>query len=164
MDTSKIKVYSVGKTAYAALRNLFGENDGFVEFGGDRYAAPHPDGYTFSKFVLLKYDAIGNRKAWTEKLYAEGYYIPGGAVVTNLTELSEEFVYSVTDCPLLSCGATPQAAVQNLATELEWTNVRDLAILGRGAFDWGHSFFADDTSMKSAGINVPGGSIVTWWK
>lgn len=31
-------------------------------------------------------------------------------------------------------------------------------------FEWGYRFTADGTGCKAAGIYVPGGVILTWWK
>lgn len=31
-------------------------------------------------------------------------------------------------------------------------------------FTWGYRFTADGTGCKAAGIHVPGGVILTWWK
>lgn len=63
-----------------------------------------------------------------------------------------------------SVGNTPKDAIEALAAKLEWGAIDNLEMLGGDGYDWGFRFTADTTSMKAAGMNVPGGVILTWWK
>lgn len=35
---------------------------------------------------------------------------------------------------------------------------------GDSRFTWGYRFTADGTGCKAAGVHVPGGVVLTWWK
>ena len=65
-----------------------------------------------------------------------------------------------------SVGKTPRQAVLALARARRWRNVHGFTKLvgGDESYTWGFSFWADGTSVKVAGIHVPGGVICTWWK
>lgn len=66
-----------------------------------------------------------------------------------------------------SVGATPEVAVGALCRERGWGEPTHFSPLDSDAdsgFDWGRRFVADGTSFKAAGVNVPGGTVLTWWK
>ncbi len=65
-----------------------------------------------------------------------------------------------------SVGRTPEEAIEALAKELQWGAIDNMAGLegGSAEYQWGRSFTADTTSMKAAGVFVPGGVVITWWK
>jgi len=73
------------------------------------------------------------------------------------------------DMPVLwSVGATPRDAIQALC-EARWQgriegNLERLDG-GNNAYEWGFRFTSDNgTGFKAAGIYVPGGVVLTWWK
>lgn len=64
-------------------------------------------------------------------------------------------------------GATPEDAIRALCAERLGEFGEDMEPLGEGGapgFTWGFRFTADGTGCKAAGIHVPGGVILTWWK
>lgn len=67
-----------------------------------------------------------------------------------------------------SVGATPWAAIQALCRARDWGKIEgDLVPLegGDSNYTWGFHFVSDNgTGFKAAGIHVPGGVILTWWK
>lgn len=66
-----------------------------------------------------------------------------------------------------SVGATPEDAIRALCAERLGEFGEDMEPLGEGGapgFTWGFRFTADGTGCKAAGIHVPGGVILTWWK
>lgn len=73
------------------------------------------------------------------------------------------------DMPILwSVGATPEEAIQALCQE-RWNGTLESMgePLGGGdtRFTWGYRFLSDNgTGFKAAGIHLPGGVALTWWK
>lgn len=63
-------------------------------------------------------------------------------------------------------GKTPLEACDALARERWGGTVEKLGapLPGDDTYDWGYRFWSDGTSFKAAGVNVPGGVILTWWK
>jgi hypothetical protein len=67
---------------------------------------------------------------------------------------------------IYAVGATPSEAIAAFAQSRGVREVEMGEALDGDAekFDWGYRWTADTTSMKAAGINVPGGCVMTWWK
>jgi hypothetical protein len=66
-----------------------------------------------------------------------------------------------------SVGKTPRQAIFSLGRARKWGKITGLKAMPSPDYDayaWGYRFWADGTSMKAAGICVPGGVICTWWK
>lgn len=65
-----------------------------------------------------------------------------------------------------SVGATPEDAIRALCAERLGEFGEDMEPIEGGApgFTWGFRFTADGTGCKAAGIHVPGGVVLTWWK
>jgi hypothetical protein len=65
-----------------------------------------------------------------------------------------------------SIGSTPRKALAALGRARRWGKLTKFQAMTGGdpAYTWGFRFYADGTGMKAAGIHVPGGVIVTWWK
>lgn len=64
-------------------------------------------------------------------------------------------------------GKTPEDAIKNLSESKGWGNVEmgaELESDPSDRFDWGFRFHAGGTSFKAAGVNMPGGCVLTWWK
>lgn len=68
---------------------------------------------------------------------------------------------------IYSVGRSPEAAVRALARARRWGKVVFRGELGHGerGYTWGLRFAVGkgQTSMKAAGIHVPGGVVCTWW-
>lgn len=71
---------------------------------------------------------------------------------------------SLENITVYSVGNTPKDAIEALGKKLEWGALDNFEELDGDGYDWGFRFTADTTSMKAAGMNVPGGVILTWWK
>ncbi len=67
---------------------------------------------------------------------------------------------------LHAMGESPEDCLTALADSHEWGKVTDISPLEGGdpKYTWGRRFRVDDTSMKAAGWQIPGGFILTWWK
>lgn len=65
-----------------------------------------------------------------------------------------------------SVGKSPMECIVALADSKEWGEVTDLSPLEGGdpKYTWGRRFHVDGDSMKTAGWEIPGGFILTWWK
>lgn len=66
-----------------------------------------------------------------------------------------------------SVGKTPADAIAAFClarTGKPVEEIGDLIVGSDKRFAWGFSFVCDGTSFKAAGINVPGGVVMTWWK
>lgn len=63
-------------------------------------------------------------------------------------------------------GKTPADCIVAAADSKQWGEVTDISPLEGGdpKYTWGRRFYADGTSMKAAGWEIPGGFIMTWWK
>lgn len=64
-----------------------------------------------------------------------------------------------------SVGATPRDAIVALC-EARWGGKLEGELRpldADDAYQWGHRFTSDGTHFKAAGINVPGGVVLTWW-
>lgn len=66
-----------------------------------------------------------------------------------------------------SVGTTPEEAIDALCLArvgkpLQHTG--EALVGGDPRYSWGYRFTCDDTGFKAAGIIVPGGVILTWWK
>lgn len=64
-------------------------------------------------------------------------------------------------------GASPQEAIASLAAA-RWSGSTETLRMGEAlddseGYDWAYLFTSDGTSFKAAGINVPGGVVLTWW-
>jgi hypothetical protein len=67
-----------------------------------------------------------------------------------------------------SVGATPEDAIQALC-EARWggtlEQMGEALEGGDKLFTWGYRFLSDNgTSFKAAGVHIPGGVALTWWK
>lgn len=68
---------------------------------------------------------------------------------------------------IYAVGRTPREAIEAFCLARMGMPLEHLGEpLGRGnpAYEWGFSFVVDGTGCKAAGINVPGGVVLTWWK
>lgn len=62
-------------------------------------------------------------------------------------------------------GANPEEAIRSMARDRGWGEVKMGSKIEDGdGYDWGYRFTADGTGFKAAGVNVPGGCVLTWWK
>lgn len=63
-------------------------------------------------------------------------------------------------------GKTPEEAIRALCEARLGKFGGELTSLEGGdeRYTWGFRFTADGTSCKAAGVHVPGGVILTWWK
>lgn len=160
---NKLRIYSAGPTGLSAVRNIFGGADNY-EVGGDESA--YVESWGFSRLVVLRYPQLGVRKKYSDTMHARGDFIPGGAIVTILTPFGDEFNYIETTHPVLAYGASSLDALYALAKEYEWEELDKIEPMNDDSpdFSWGYSFTAGGTGMKAAGVSVPGGNLVTWWK
>lgn len=78
------------------------------------------------------------------------------AEIARLTALTEE-IYAV--------GKTPEECILAAAKKIGWGEITKITDLEGGdkKYTWGRRFYADGTSMKAAGWEVPGGLVMTWW-
>lgn len=68
---------------------------------------------------------------------------------------------------LWSVGRYPREAIQAICAARGWGKASKFTRLPKGdeRYTWGFHFVADNgTSFKAAGIHIPGGVILTWWK
>lgn len=67
---------------------------------------------------------------------------------------------------IYSIGATPQEAIEAFCLTRMGMPLERLGepLDGDKRYAWGFRFTVDGTSCKAAGIFVPGGAILTWWK
>jgi hypothetical protein len=64
-----------------------------------------------------------------------------------------------------SVGVTPEEAIRALCAARLGEFGEDMTPLElTTGFTWGFRFTADGTGCKAAGIHVPGGVVLTWWK
>jgi hypothetical protein len=68
-----------------------------------------------------------------------------------------------------SVGKTPLEALKALGRARRWGKLTHFNKMSDAddkdsEFTWGYRFRASGTGMKAAGIHVPGGVLVTWWK
>ncbi len=63
-------------------------------------------------------------------------------------------------------GKSPEECIIAMAEFKGWGEVTKITNLEGGdpKYTWGRRFYADGTSAKAAGWEVPGGFILTWWK
>lgn len=64
-------------------------------------------------------------------------------------------------------GKTPEDAIKALSESKGWGDVEmgdKLESDAGSRFDWAFRFHAGGTSFKAAGVNMPGGCVLTWWK
>lgn len=63
-------------------------------------------------------------------------------------------------------GASPQEAIRAFSLARGWgePQIADPLQGDTDRFDWGFRFVADGTGFKAAGQDVPGGTLLTWWK
>lgn len=88
------------------------------------------------------------------------------AIVSVLDEVAEEARVKALSEEIYAVGRTPEEAILALAKAKEWGEVTKVQPLTGGdpKYTWGRVFYADGTSMKAAGWEVPGGVVLTWWK
>jgi len=62
-------------------------------------------------------------------------------------------------------GQTPEECILSAAKKQGWGEITKITLLegGDAKYTWGRRFYADGTSMKAAGWEVPGGLVMTWW-
>jgi hypothetical protein len=62
-------------------------------------------------------------------------------------------------------GQTPEECILAAAKKIGWGEITKITDLEGGdpKYTWGRRFYADGTSMKAAGWEVPGGLVMTWW-
>lgn len=68
---------------------------------------------------------------------------------------------------IYAVGRTPKEAIRALCEARLGKFGDDMTPLPPekdSAFTWGFRFTADGTGCKAAGIHVPGGVVLTWWK
>lgn len=69
---------------------------------------------------------------------------------------------------VFAVGTTPEDCIENFCSEMgeSCENIRELEPEqpDHPDFQWGRRFVMDGTGMKAAGLYVPGGVIMTWWK
>lgn len=69
---------------------------------------------------------------------------------------------------VLAVGATVPDALRSLGGAIGWGELTDFTDQGDDGLspnhEWYFRFKADTTGMKAAGVFVPGGVAVTWWK
>jgi hypothetical protein len=77
--------------------------------------------------------------------------------IARMKALAEE-IYAV--------GQTPEECILAAAEAKGWGEITKITLLEAGdeKFTWGRRFYANGTSMKAAGWEVPGGLVMTWWK
>lgn len=71
-------------------------------------------------------------------------------------------IWAVGKTPLEACDALARERWGGTVTELGAELPDDPN--EEPIYDWGYRFWSDGTSFKAAGINVPGGVLLTWWK
>lgn len=69
---------------------------------------------------------------------------------------------------IYAVGNTPEECILAAARFKfkEWGEITKITNYDEGGdpkYTWGRRFYADGTSMKAAGWEVPGGFIMTWW-
>lgn len=69
---------------------------------------------------------------------------------------------------ILSVGATVEDAIRSLGKAIGWGELAAFEDQGEeglsAGHEWYYRFTADGTGMKAAGLFIPGGVAVTWWK
>ena len=69
--------------------------------------------------------------------------------------------------PYYAIGENPLKALNAFAVLRGWSRIESVESLtepDESRYDWALAFMADGDGHKCAGINVPGGCILTWWK
>jgi hypothetical protein len=71
------------------------------------------------------------------------------------------------DKMIYAVGRTPKEAIVAFCKE-RWNSklekIGEALEPNHNGFDWGYRFILDGTSFKAAGVNIPGGAVLTWWK
>lgn len=68
---------------------------------------------------------------------------------------------------IYSVGCTPEVAIRALCDSRRVRfggRLEPLADYRGTTYEWGFRFMAGDRPCKAAGIMVPGGCVLTWWK
>jgi hypothetical protein len=88
------------------------------------------------------------------------------AIIRMLEEVIEEARMRALSEEIYAIGQNPEQAIRALAHVKGWSEVTRIEDLKGGdeRYTWGRRFYADGTSMKAAGWDVPGGVVLTWWK
>lgn len=75
-------------------------------------------------------------------------------------------IHRVGMAAIYSVGATPREAIEAfcLARMDKPLECLGESLEGGARYSWGYRFTVDGTGCKAAGIFVPGGAILTWWK
>lgn len=88
------------------------------------------------------------------------------AVYKTIEALVQKHNDSIPGHCVYAFGETPEKAIQAFGEHVGWGKITGIGPLAgdNGRYHWGRSFLAGGTSMKAAGVNCPGGVILTWWK
>jgi hypothetical protein len=88
------------------------------------------------------------------------------AIMRQFDEVARQAEYSALHERIYAVGKTPEECILAAAKAQGWGEVTKITDLegGDSQYTWGRSFYADGTSMKAAGWDVPGGVVMTWWK
>lgn len=87
------------------------------------------------------------------------------AIIQHFVEVAEIARLTTLQDEIHAVGQTPEECILAAAEAKGWGKVTKITELEGGdpKFTWGRRFYADGTSMKSAGWKVPGGLVMTWW-
>lgn len=155
-----VKIYAIGKTPEDALRNLYGRPKAYQHFEiGSEHCGGVID-YAWNRYFGLKYEG--------EPLFGNvfGHYYPGGCVILALDKVPE-MPHKEDTWGICAIGINPYRAVLAMAAERGWgkvENFRELPDENLAEGQWFCGFTAGGTGFKASGWNVPGGSVLTWWK
>ncbi len=88
------------------------------------------------------------------------------AIVRELDDVREEGRNVALQDDIHAAGTSPDQCIIAAANFKGWGAITDIQPLDGGdpKYTWGRTFYADGTSMKAAGWEIPGGFIMTWWK
>ena len=97
---------------------------------------------------------------------AKGKDSPTLALLDNIAEAHNLSITTGAGHAIWAVGKTPEDAIHGLFTERGIKMIDDLVVelKTENKFDWSARFTADGAWCKAAGVNVPGGVILTWWK
>jgi hypothetical protein len=116
-----------------------------------RWGMPNPDWKTLHrKSTTLRPDDYERFRDIGEEPLYEGH---------DLSRADMKTVWAI--------GETPEKAIEAFCwARLGYSSVERISPLegGDSNYQWGRRFTCEGTGFKAAGIYVPGGVILTWWK
>lgn len=87
------------------------------------------------------------------------------AMISHFEQVAEIARITVLQEELHAVGNGPDECIHAAAKAKGWGEITGIRPLEDGdpKYTWGRRFYADGTSMKAAGWEVPGGFVMTWW-